>query len=162
MRVERNVSQDLAEVIGLAIERIPVPVLELLEPVRFVCTDPIFIGLHDYETVPDGRSYRDTAHFCHPGHLRGHDRPPTVVLPGRASIRTVIHELGHAVDLETQATAAGLRPEPVTHYACRNPQEAFAEAFTAWLHPESTPWAPEYFDDRTLEYFEQLAGGVRQ
>lgn len=157
-----------ARIRGEGIERalacIPPRIRERLGCDFFIGADPVFAGLHDYDEVDQTvngiqreRSYRNTPHACYEHHTI--DKTVTVVLPLQFDVAppTVIHELGHVLDW-------GLGQEheayPVTPYATYNRQEAFAEAFAAWLMPEH--WRGELHDiwfqyylgarDRLLEH----------
>jgi hypothetical protein len=103
-------------------------------PFHLFTEDPIFTGLHSFETVDiDGRSYHQTAHVCYGYYVP--DKTTTIVIPdhGERGPRTIIHEFGHVlhemVDFWPLAS-------PVGEYAQRNIYEAFAEAFTVWIWPE--------------------------
>jgi len=108
-----------------------------LSHVQYVSgVDPVFAGLHGYEDIGDGRSYRTTAACYYPCHLSGpRDRRVTTIIlpvaePGWTGVRTVVHELGHALD---EVTRFEHDAAAVTRYAETNRREAFAEAFTAWV-----------------------------
>jgi hypothetical protein len=85
------------------------------------------------------------------------ERHITVVLPGLKPVRVIIHELGHVLDW-----FLGLRHSvrPITDYAETNREEAFAEAFTAWVGPpeyrERCVQEPFYSDGQTTALFRRL------
>jgi hypothetical protein len=123
--------------------------------VRYVLgVDPVFIGLHRYGTTVDGRSYRNTAHCVYPCHIEGPaDRRTTTVavpsvLSGWGLVRTLVHELGHALD---EVVGFGHLAVPVSEYARANRYEAFAEAFTVWCwgsspgYDQPDPWSAGLF-----------------
>jgi hypothetical protein len=145
--VNRIVDQRFAESLSIALEWIPAKVMELLRHVEFlVGTDPIFAGLHQYETTDAGRSYRNTAHcvyVSHQPHIPRCRRRTTVVLPRPVGTATIVHEIGHALDelLEERWPV-----KPVTKYAEVNRAEAFAEAFVAFCG------LPSYSEERLKVY----------
>lgn len=128
------------------------PFLSWLPAVRFVCADPIFVGLHSIEDISDGRSYRDTAHTSYPFHLNGprSRRLPTIVLPVPEVPKYVVHELAHVLDY---ALGFSHKAVPVSAYAKVNRREAFAEAVTAYLVPG---YAKPVEDRSTAYLFESL------
>jgi hypothetical protein len=113
--------------------------------------DPIFAGLHGFEAA----SYRNTAHACFRSHTA--TGRTTVVLPKLVEPWVVVHELGHvlheSVGFDTHD------PDPCTPYATTDRWEAFAEAFTAWLCPETYADAQPTLmcDGATLALFEELS-----
>lgn len=137
------------------------PTAARLGHVQFVCgVDPVFAGLHRYETTVDGRSYRSTSHCAYRHHIIGpaDRRATTIIVPDSAYrhrrpwafAHELVHELGHALH---ETIGYDHRAEPVTEYAKRNSYEAFAEAFTSWRWP-----TPDYArpDERTLDLFRRL------
>ena len=144
------------EPIGAAIRIIGPRMMERIGPVRFLCADPVFTGLHSYGDTTDGRSYRDTAHCCYAEHINrpAVERLTTIVLPTPPDPATVVHELGHALDARLGFVHDAA---PVTHYATANRCEAFAEAFVAWYW-----WGYEQLTDvredaATMALFAELA-----
>lgn len=133
----------LGPAVDAALELYPPPARALLECDLWAGIDPVFAGLHRYDTLDDGRSYRTTAHVCYPRHVDGHAdrRRTTIVLPTRAALEIplLVHELGHVLDerLGFELTAA-----PVTAYARGSRMEAFAEAVRGWLTPEDPVFEP--------------------
>lgn len=128
--MNRLMSYEQGELIGRAFGVIPAAISDRLRDVEFLTgTDPVFAGLHRYETTLDGRAYRKTAHTSHRHHSL--DGTTTIVLPVLESTFVVVHELGHALD-----ELLGYRhvAKPVTAYGRTNRQEAFAESFCAWLY----------------------------
>ncbi|KKM94578.1 hypothetical protein LCGC14_1196910 [marine sediment metagenome] len=127
--------------------------------------DPVFAGLHSFRNAPDGRQYGDTAHTLYPWHINGpaQRRRTTIVLPrhptgnryvgGRQyDIHTAIHELGHVVD---EMTGFERECVPIGEYASRHRQEAFAEAFTAWLISDYIDrWGYTDLDEDDFAWFE--------
>lgn len=119
--------------------------------------DPVFSGVHPFETTRDGRSYRDTACCCYPWHIIGprDRRVTTVVLPsfqdGWRGVKTIVHELGHALD---ESIGRRETVTPVSTYARTDRDEAFAEAFTRWC------WGPlpgyDRVDDKDRALFQSL------
>jgi hypothetical protein len=124
--------------IEAAYELIPQSLHRLIRP-HFLCgNDPLFAGLHRFESASYNRSYRNTAHVTYDFHqegLRRMHRRTTVVLPEepkRVRMSDLVHELGHVLDEALGFEHAAL---PVTSYAKDNRYEAFAEAFAAWVMP---------------------------
>ena len=65
----RITSHKYTEAISHAFELLPYPIFRLLEYTHFLTgTDPIYVGLHNYEGTKDNRSYRNTAHVSYPWH----------------------------------------------------------------------------------------------
>ena len=144
------------EAIGAALAVVPEPIMARLMHVHFLTgTDPFWAGLErGPEDCLDGRSYHNTGHCAYPWYTE--DQTTTIVMPTPLEPCLVVHELGHALDetLAFQHLAA-----PVTQYALTNRQEAFAEAFTAWLYWYGDQDA--FLQDLpTLALFDQLVGGV--
>lgn len=157
-RVRRNSD---GEAIGTALRLIPPRILERIGPVDFLTrTNPVFAGLHRYiECGPF--TYDQVAHFVwplHQSHRPRSDRTPTVVLPVDYAFEpnVIVHELGHALDLRLGRAHIA---NPVTAYAQTNRDEAFAEAFSAWVVPaaDDKAWAKKYLDAGTVHLFEELA-----
>lgn len=121
-----------AEPIAVSLALIPAGIVERLAHVDFLTgTDPVFAGLHSFEAMSYGRSYRTTAHVSHRHHSA--DRSTTIVLPTVETPEVIVHELGHALD---EVLAFAHEAAPVTCYAGAGGRiEAFAEAFTSWLIP---------------------------
>lgn len=153
--MQRVTSQRVAEAVAFGLSFLPAPILELAEADVFV-GDPVFAGLHHYDTTADGRAYNECAHVAFPH--QSTDGRTTVVLPGVPRVSTVIHEFGHALDWKLNALSGGRSPDfaPVTEYAKLNRLEAFAEAFTAWFYPPDHHYA---FDRASREFFDRLAVG---
>jgi hypothetical protein len=146
-----------------AVRAILGPFSWLIDETRWVCgADPLFIGLHRFATITDGRSYRDTAHACYPHHLDGASAP-TVVLPLPVAPAVIVHELGHVLDWRIGAAHTA---HPIDAYAALNRREAFAEAFRVHLDAP-LPWTvgdhhtahrdTVAADPSTLSLFEELA-----
>ena len=144
------------EPIGEAFAIIGPRMTDRIGPVRFICADPVFIGLHHFTDTGDGRSYRNTAHCCYGSHIArpADDRLTTVVLPEPPTLDTVVHELGHALDAALGFTHDAV---PVTHYAQTDRQEAFAEAFVAWHWWGYEELADVRTDGATVALFRELA-----
>lgn len=102
---------------------------------HFLCgVDPVFVGLHRYETTDAGGNYRDVAHCVYPmhqAHMPADRRRTTIVLPTVKPHWVIVHEYGHALHeaLRFEPTA-----EPITRYAQTDRLEAFAEALTGYLY----------------------------
>lgn len=150
--------------IEAAYSLIPPPIADRLRAVDwFLDTNPIWAGLHTYETTEDGRPYSETAHTVHPMHqcsLPRSLRAPTVVL-FRDDLKypdVAVHELGHILHEQLRFEPS---PSPVSDYAGSNKWEAFACAFTAWVvpwqcsrrHDPTILWR----DSATMRLFEHLA-----
>lgn len=150
------------EPIAVAHDIIGPIIMARLGHVQYVIgVDPVFVGLHSFVDIADGRSYRDTAHCAYPSHLVGpaDRRVTTIVMPSHhdrgagtwAEPHTLIHELGHAlhetIGFDHDAT-------PVTKYAALNRFEAFAEAFTSWCFPGN---GYDWPDEATVALFRSLA-----
>lgn len=127
--------------IAAGLERYPKELLDRV-PLNFWTDDPVFTGLHPYEAMVGGRSYRNTAHVAYPehqAHLPKDRRQPVIVLPERLDdrqpidVRTVVHEVAHVLDW---ATGFQYDLPAINWYAERNRREAFAEVITAWLMPD--------------------------
>jgi hypothetical protein len=150
-----------AEPIAHALTFLPSGIMRRLQGVEFVAgVDPLFVGVHTYESTTDGRSYHDTACCLSPHHQQHRprsDRATRVILPAEREPRIVIHELGHALDEAIDWDRHD--PMAVTAYAQTDRFEAFAEAFTAWIMPNAYPWAEPILhqDQATLALFEELA-----
>lgn len=128
--MNRLVSGEFQASIGAALTVIPPAIADRLRHVQFLTgTDPVYAGLHRFEGASFGRSYRTTAH-CLYRHLSS-DRRTTIVLPTPYEPSVVVHELGHALD---EVLAWTHDAKPVNWYATTDRQEAFAEAFRAWLY----------------------------
>lgn len=159
--MQRVTSQRHAEPVGRALDLLPRRVRELAGHCDVFCGDPLFGGLHPTETTPDGRSYRDQAHVCLPGHVR--DRRVTVVLPVVEPVTTVLHELGHVVHCELERRLGrGVVVAPVSEYAETNRFEAFAEALLAWLYPAdrlADYWPAARVEPAGRELLDRLARG---
>lgn len=122
------------DVIRTALDLMPDGVRRSVEHADILLADPIFVGLHNYEG--DSYSYRDCAHVVYDYHQRCRPRSrrtTTVVLPTPKSLKTVVHEYGHVLD---EQLGFDLQFAPVSAYATTNRQEAFAEAFAAWVMGE--------------------------
>lgn len=137
-------TQRQAEHIAVALTWIPDGILPLIEGTDFlVGVDPIFAGLHDFETTFDGRSYRQTAHCVygyHQEHLAARHRKTTVAIPeGFTSTAVIVHELGHALD---EVLDFSVSVNAISKYAETDRYEAFAEAFVAYCE------LPEYIVER--------------
>jgi hypothetical protein len=161
--MQRIRSGGYSELIRAAHALIPEPICGLVQA-DFLCgTDPVFAGLHRYDAIADGRSYRNTAHVAydfHQGGLPRARRRVTVVLPGRPEktrLWAVVHELGHVLHAHL-----GFEHDawPVTEYAETNRFEAFAEAFTAWVLPHPAYRGAQErllsYDPATVALFEGL------
>lgn len=160
--MKRLTTQAQAEEIAEAVERFPHRLLELARADIFT-GDPVFCGIHSWEEVGDGRSYRNTAHVEYAGNAR--DKRTTVILPVLENCVTIIHEMGHAIDYRIRELTGkwGPRFQPVSEYARRNQREAFAEAFTAWFYSmqHSRSRGHKYFqyDPESRAFFDRLAAG---
>ena len=137
---------------GLA--HIPKPILPMLRHVDLLAgADPLFVGLHLFKDIKDGRSYRNTAHTVYPHHqtnLVKTNRRTTVVLPTLETAKpwVVIHELGHVLDERLGLAEVFL---PVNEYAKTNRAEAFACAFFDWC------WWGNVHEPKATALFEELA-----
>jgi hypothetical protein len=157
---DRIPNQRYAEALTLGLSYLPTLILRRLTAVRIVCgVDPVFAGLTRTVIAADGRSYRDTPHVCWPIHLRhrpADDRQTTVMFPTVPHPVTVAHELGHALDWSLGRTHTAV---PVTDYARTNRDEAFAEAFTAWMFKAGYYGDADvlYADGATVRLFDDLA-----
>ena len=140
-------------VITTATQMIPERIREL-SSTDFLCgADPIFVGLHRFESASYGRSYRDTAHCVEPQHqlhAPRSQRRTTIVLPSLVAPSVVVHEMGHVLHARL---AHEHRAQPVSWYASTDHFEAFAEAFTSWLIPGYAARP----DDATIALLERLA-----
>ena len=60
---------------------------------------PLFLGLHEFLEIGDGRLYIETSHVCYPDTqiLSKSDRITTMVLINNQDEITYLHELGHIV-----------------------------------------------------------------
>jgi hypothetical protein len=156
--MNRCKDQRLAELVGWAMRYVPPLLIERTPVDWFLGSDPVFAGLHHYETGgKHGWSYRhQAAHYVeetHQTHRPRSARIPTIVLPSvdhhtydhnrYGLLAWVLHEFGHAVQ---HASERNLRTtwwaDPVSEYAKTNHYEAFAEAFV--------DWRCRYHDNRVL------------
>lgn len=132
--MERIVSFRYSEAITAAFDLVPERISERLKYIHFFTgTDPVFAGLHNYDQIRDGRSYRNTAHVCYRWHSRNKHECTTIVLPYlhhlySSHLYTIVHELGHCLDELLNFEHFAL---PINDYAALNRKEAFAEAFAA-------------------------------
>jgi len=127
-----------ADVIGAALDLMPEGVRRSVEDADVLFADPVFVGLHDYDEVPGypDVTYRRCAHVVYPYHqhrIPKSMRCTTVVLPTPKPLRSVLHEYGHVLD---EQLGFELVLAPVSKYAMTNREEAFAEAFAAWVMRE--------------------------
>jgi len=151
--MNRLTDHRIAEGIADALLVIPEPIRARLAHVEFLAgVDPVFAGLHDWEVMSYGRSYRNTAHCAWRVHTS--DCSTTIVLPEPETTETIIHELGHALD---EALGELHLAEAVSWYAETCRVEAFAESFTAWLLPEYGDQDASHRDLVTRRLFEELA-----
>lgn len=162
--MERIVNQRYAELIAYAISAVPDEIMEIIKPVHFFTgTDPCFAGLElesDFD-ISDGCSWKNTMHYipieCQL-HLPKSLRCPTIVMPIFDDFPgDIVHELGHALDDKTMWYEYQTSIVPVTEYAKTCFEEAFAEAFGAWLF--SDYGNDREIDEETLALFERLADG---
>jgi hypothetical protein len=146
-----------AEGISYARSLIPPKINDLIGNVDFFCgTDPIFAGLHSYENIGDGRSYRDTAHCLYPNHIDGprSRKNITIAIPEKKiSTYVYLHEMGHVLDYRTNFDHNAF---PLTKYANNSSQEAFAEAFAHWFYKDLKENSWEAGRD-SFEFFKQLS-----
>ena len=102
-----------------------------VEHVDFLCgVDPVYAGLHRFEEMSYGRSYRSVAHCS--WRMHSLDGRTTIVLPSPEDPVVIVHELGHVLDEQMGWSHCA---EPVTIYAADSRVEAFAEALTAYVVP---------------------------
>lgn len=144
--MQRIGQQDHAEKINAALLLLPNSIVNEINKHGvhfFTGCDPIFAGLHNFEVVDDGRSYRNTAHTMYPYHLEHRpidERVSTIVLPDLSitwcPIETIIHELGHVLHY---IIGYEYQVEPVNEYAEKNALEAFAMSFETLFCPWSEP-----------------------
>jgi hypothetical protein len=130
-------------ILAEALRLIPLHTHRYLDHDTFTGTDPVFAGLHRYESASLGRSYRDIAHVVYPYHMEHLPRARRrviVVMPTLIHPYVVVHELGHVLHHRLRFEPVA---EPVTEYAQTNEREAFAEAFAAWVLPWYYPVAPD-------------------
>ncbi|WP_349319204.1 hypothetical protein [Mycolicibacterium canariasense] len=163
-----------AELITAAYELIPEALHCLIRPHVLCGIDPAFAGLHSFKATDDGRSYGDTWHVVYPHHQQfpaARDRRTTVVVQSvvdkapwvRAKyghfhqVAMMVHELGHVLD---ESLGFEHDASPVTKYAETNRNEAFADAFTAWLIPSYLPsyGSKASVDPGTAALFNNLVG----
>lgn len=157
--------QSDAEAIAAALDLIPSPIADRLRGVDFLTwTSPTFAGLHAYRDTDDARSYEIVGHVAYPFHQLGlcrAQRATTIVLPTEHTFRVpcIVHEFGHVLDEQLRFEASSA---PVTRYAQTNRNEAFAEAFAAWVLPFGHGYGAAKDrlydrDARTVDLFESLA-----
>lgn len=152
--MERLRDHRYAEAITAARQLLPPAIDARLHPHFLTGTDPVWAGLHNYTDCSYGRSYRDTMHVAGPEHQRNlptDRRWVTVVIPTVPQLPDLVHELGHVLDRELPFKHTA---QPVSWYANDNREEAFAEAFAAWLIPG---YADRPLDPATVALFESLA-----
>lgn len=153
--------------IQAAFDLMPVAVADRLRYTHFFTgTDPVYAGLLSPGNRNDSRALKDIWCVVYPWHFNGLgvQECTTVFManllpryPAPLHPAMVIHELGHVLDEQLDFKH---RATPITKYARANREEAFAEAFTAWLFPSYWQYYPMKYtvDERTLSLFEQLAG----
>ena len=165
--MERIVSYQYTELIQAGFDLIPQAIADRLRYVHFFTgTDPIWAGLFNWEDTDDNRSFRDTWCSCKPSSLDKlpkYLQTPTIIMPTpqmegypyRLLPALVVHELGHQLD---DILGNQLLVTPVTYYAMRDREEAFAEAFTCWLFPRYGQYYDiiDRIDDKTMALFTQL------
>lgn len=139
-------------ILAEALRLVPLHIHAYLDCDVFTATDPVFAGLHRYDTTVFGARYADVPHVVYPYHMTHMPRDRrrvTMVLPHMdLPIRSVVHEFGHVLHYRLGFVQMPL--EPVSDYATSNEYEAFAEAFAAWVLPEEFPWAATEERMRTL------------
>lgn len=134
--VHRFRSREDSENVRRILQGLPARIRAILRPIRYVTRyDPAFLGIHGHITGRDGRAYASTSHCVWPPglmHRPATDRPVTVFLQGEDVHDPAIvrHELGHALDWMLDLYRAPV--VPLSGYAERGPDEAFATAFQAW------------------------------
>ncbi len=163
--MERIINQQYAELISYAISAIPPNIMEIIKPVHFFTgIDPFYAGLERGDEIDpsDGKSWKNTMHYlpieCQL-HLPKSYRCPTIVLPFLSSPGDVVHELGHALDVKTMWYKYQTVIAPVTEYAKTSPDEAFAEAFGAWLFWDYG--SLRELDEETISLFRMLTKGIK-
>ena len=127
---------------------LPAGIRHRVEHADFLCgVDPVYAGLHRFEAMSYGRSYRSVAHCS--WRMHSSDGRTTIVLPVVEDPIVIVHELGHVLheQIGWQHVA-----EPVTVYAKDGPVEAFAEALTAYL----VPGYGERADGATMQLWRDL------
>ena len=136
---------------------IPDSILNRLHFDYFTNTDPIYAGLFTGEDTGDGRSYRNCACVMYPYHFNcSSQNKTTIVIPEIIPWQYVVHEIGHVLD---EYLGFSVNAVPVSKYARRNRQEAFAEAFTAWLiygYAETPCKTTSKIDEKTYCLLESL------
>lgn len=160
--MERIINQHYAELINYAISAVPPKIIELIKPFHFFTgTDPYYAGLEtgDDNIPNDGRSYKTTMHYlpieCQL-HLPRYARVPTIVIPlPDEAPGDIVHELGHILDDRTMWYTYQTDCLPVTEYAKTCFEEAFAEAFGAWLFHDYGN--DREIDEETLALFQRLS-----
>lgn len=123
------------EALAVALSVVGPRIMARMPYLQFVAgVDPVFAGVHGYETTKDGRSYRGTAACCYPFNMLGpaDRRVTTIVMPSVLHPIHIVHEIGHALH---ETLDFDPEPPPVTAYARTDKFEAFAEAFTSWCWP---------------------------
>lgn len=160
--MERIINQQYAELIAEAISAVPPKIMDIIRPIHFFTgTDPYFAGLEidDDDDIGDDRGFKTTMHYlpieCQL-HIPKALRCPTIVIPNpNEALGDIVHELGHALDAQTMWYQYKTNITPVTEYANTNHEEAFAEAFGAWLFWDFGQLRD--IDEETLALFKRLA-----
>lgn len=151
----RITSHTAVEPVGAALHMIPPRIRRLLH-FDVVTEDPVFLGLHRFIGIGDGRSYRNEAHVAYPCHQIA-PGVTTIVLQRPRTVEVVVHEIGHVLD---EALGFAHPATPITRYAETDRYEAFAESFTRWIvGPSYTPWMPDQRerDAQSVALFEELS-----
>lgn len=157
--MDRIVNRLIAPSIVEAKRLLPPAILRRVRHADFLCgVDPNFVGISDYVTTDDGRSYGDTAHVLYPEHqwlIPKSRRATTVCLPVDTEAWAVVHELGHVLH---EILTFEPNPRPVDEYGAMNGREAFARAFDAWILPHTWPIERERLEEdrETIALFRML------
>lgn len=143
--MNRCTDRRTSEVVGRAWRHVA-PFFDDQFPCDVFMADPVFAGLHDTETLADGRSYHDTMHVCYPWDVTADasHRRTTIVIPRLPALYGVVHEFGHVLH---ERHAFDFEPVPVSRYARTDRYEAFAEAFASHI------WG-DLEDEEARIYFE--------
>ncbi len=154
--MNRFITYQNNEAIQYAHSIIPDSILSRLHFDYLIGCDPVYTGLFRDVATSDGRSYRETACVAYPFHQLVSNPKTTIIIPKTLCPTYIVHEIGHVLDEYFNFKHTAI---PVTDYAKTNRQEAFAEAFTAWLfygYTQINLKTASGIDNKTYSLFESL------
>jgi hypothetical protein len=143
--MERIPKQTERELIGRALDMLPIEMVPLVESNRwlqfFTSGDPVFSGVHFHKEFERGGKDYLNPHYIGLRNVKSwvneHDFIPTIIISNPELIRepTILHEVGHRfhdwLDHNTPIVSY------TTRYSHTNDREKFAEAFRYWRLTEN-------------------------